>query len=118
MEHAFQQFQAVPSAIFQPSNSRLLKGENITNIPDTSLVYDDAGDAQTADTYKRIGYKSVYAFAIRREGYLVAKVVVGFLFRKNQLTPEELESVEFKAAKIEGLFQITKGRDQDQNLLQ
>lgn len=64
-------YQAVPSAIFQPSNSKMLNGSNITAIHDTEGGFDDPTDATVAETYKRIGYKSVYAFAIRREGYLV-----------------------------------------------
>jgi hypothetical protein len=38
-------------------------------------------------------------------------VVVGFLFKKQRLTEAEIESIAFKAAKIEGLFQITRPKD-------
>jgi hypothetical protein len=45
----------------------MLNGANVTAIHDTEGEFDDSTDAMVAETYKRIGYKSVYAFAIRRE---------------------------------------------------
>ena len=96
--------QDIPSAIFTHANSRLLSGEDITIIYSTDTGEGNSDEGVVA-TYKSIGYTSVYAFAIRKHGYLVGKVVVGY-FNEVRLSDEELQDILTKIKQIETLINL------------
>lgn len=96
--------QDIPSAIFTHANSRLLAWEDITIIYSTDTG-DGNSDEGVVATYKSIGYTSVYAFAIRKHGYLVGKIVVWF-FNEVRLSDEELDDIMTKTKQVETLINL------------
>ena len=102
--HIAKDMQDIPSAIFTHANSRLLAWEDMTIIYNT-MTGDGNSDEGVVATYRSVGYTSVYAFAIRKHWYLVAKVVVGYL-SEYRLEEEDLDDIFNKVKQIETLITL------------
>mgnify|MGYP006346543035 CR=1 FL=1 len=102
--HIAKDMQDIPSAIFTHANSRLLAWEDMTIIYDVE-TWDGNSDEGVVATYKSIGYKSVYAFAIRKQGFLVGKIVVGYL-SQYRLDNDDLSNIMEETKKVELLINL------------
>jgi hypothetical protein len=104
--HIAKDMQDIPSAIFTHANSRLLSGENMTIIYNTDTGEWNS-DEWVVATYKSVGYTSVYAFAIRKHNFLVAKVVVWYL-SEVRLDTMQLNDIMETVAKVELLITLNE----------
>lgn len=102
--HIAKDMQDIPSAIFTHANSRLLAGEDMTIIYDTE-TWDGNSDEGVVATYKSIGYKSVYAFAIRKQWFLVWKIIVGYM-SQHKLEKKDLSDIMELTKKVELLINL------------
>lgn len=102
--HIAKEMQDIPSAIFTHANSRLLAGEDMTIIYNTS-TWEGNSDEGVVATYRSIGYQSVYAFAIRKQWFLVGKIVVGYL-SEYKLDNESLNDIMEQIKKVELLINL------------
>jgi hypothetical protein len=64
-------------------------------------------DEWVVATYKSVGYTSVYAFAIRKHNFLVAKVVVWYL-SEVRLDTMQLNDIMETVAKVELLITLNE----------
>ena len=102
--HIAKEMQDIPSAIFTHANSRLLAWEDMTIIYNT-ITGDGNSDEGVVATYRSVWYTSVYALAIRKHGFLVAKVVVWYL-SECRLEQDQLDDIFMKVKQIETLITL------------
>lgn len=97
--------QDIPSAIFTHANSNLLKWENTTIIYNTETE-DGNADSGVVSTYRSIGYKSVYAIAIRKWWHLVGKVVIGYIGSPKRIASDDILEIMDTVKVIESIINL------------
>lgn len=102
--YLIREMQDIPSALFTHANSNLLKWENYTIIYNTETEEWNS-DSWVVATYRSIGYKSVYAIAIRKGWHLVGKIVVWFL-DVHRLSEQDIEDITNTTSIIESIITL------------